>query len=121
MIELLLVLGLAVLVWLFSRAIVWVIYYVFMYNFIAQLAFIFLGDLINFNDPSVFWVSRLIFLVLAFVVGGIIQGFIAHVPFLRVVIIAILIIFTVWFLAQNFDFNFYHYQIPLPSENTLSI
>jgi|GEM_PF-998467 len=118
MLEILLLLFFAIFIWVISRAAVTVIYYLLMYNLVAQTAFLLLGGLINFNGPVSFWVSRILFLMLAFWLGGLLRSLIEGSLLLRIVVTVGLLAFFFWLIFHGIDFNYYYFEQPLPPPPT---
>lgn len=105
------------LFWIFTRALLWVIYYLIIYLAVAHAAFLLLGNYIDFNGPVAFWLSRIIFLVLTFWLGGKLRAFLGRCPavvWLLVIVGVALVVFII--LYRPLPLEFYYYQPHLPGQ-----
>lgn len=116
MVSLLLLSFFIFLFWIFTRALLWVIYYLIIYLTVAHAAFLLLGNYIDFNGPVAFWLSRIIFLVLTFWLGGKLRAFLGRYPAVAWLLVIGGVALVIFMFYRPLPPEFYYYQPPLPGQ-----
>ena len=111
MLEILLLIGIAVLLFFITKAFFRVILYLVIYNLLAALVYLTIGELINLDGPLIFLFSRIIFLAATIVLGNRIWEFAKKYQIIN----AVVLLLFVWMIYRVVVFppqEYYYHQVP---------